>query len=325
MRARLAEVTHLTKSATSPQVRLAPVLIAAALLHIAIAVPAAEVAAPTAPATASQRLQQRFTAAVEGWRRAVSKLPDQKPHEAQLVRELRVVVAPTPLPLLRVHRRLDGHTVIVSAGWLALLDELLRAEAVSEGAEGGDKHCLSGYAGAVMVVVRDNHDRAAKQPPQSLRAWPRLASLVEAGDAPVGCRQVHPARLRSAAVQARVDKDADSVALWLLTRQAALLVAMRVPVQVDAAKAVAAANAAPAGLQWTCSELAAQPPTSASAASIAASGTTVVALGAAVSPPDQRSQQALDCYGLERPAALSWLRKNAAELLDEQTVHTLPR
>ena len=327
MRAQMAEVTHLTKSATSPQLRLAPVLIFAAMLHTATAVTAAEVAAPNAPATASQRLQQRFTDAVEGWRKAASKLPGQKPHEEQLMRDLRVIVAPTPLPLLRVHRRLDGHTAIVSAGWLALLEELLRAEAVSEGVEGDEKHCLSGYADAVMVVVRDNRDRAAKQPPQPLRAWPRLASLIEAGDAPFGCRQVHPARLRSAAVQARVDKAADSAAFWLLTRQAALLVAMRVPVQIDAAKAVAASNLAPAGLQWTCSALAAQPSTSASAsaASIATSGTFVVALDAAVSYLDKRSQQALDCYGLEQPAALSWLRKNAAQLLDEQTVHTLSR
>lgn len=297
---------------------------AAALCSVAIAVSAANAAAAATPPTASQRLQQRFTAAVEGWRKAVSKLPAQEPHEAQLVRELRVVVAPTPLPLLRVHRRLDGHTLIVSAGWLALLDELLRAEAVSD----GKKDCLSRYLAKVGGVLRDNRNRAAKEVPEALHALPRLATWLESRDTPEDCRNLS-ARLRSAAVQARADEYADTAALWLLTRQAALLVALPAPRAESvpgAAKDAAAASpkAGPATICiWAGHAAATQTAAIESAAATAASRPVVAPSDAGALSPDLRAQMALDCYGHTKPAALTWLRDNAAKLFDEQTEQAL--
>ena len=88
-------------------------------------------------------------------------MPEQQSHEADLVRELRVVVAPTAVPLLRTQRQLDGHTVIVSAGWLALLDELLRAEAVPQHEKDGKKECLSGYQSSLELALRANRDRGS--------------------------------------------------------------------------------------------------------------------------------------------------------------------
>lgn len=320
--------------ATNAQRRLAPVLFAAALWNIALSVAAADTAAPAVPATASQRLQQRFTAAAEGWRKAVLKLPGAMPHEAELVRELRVVVAPTPVPLLRVQRRLDGHTVIVSAGWLALLDQLLRAEAVSHGAADEGTDCLSGYSGKLMAVVRQNRDRAAEAQ-QPRQAWPRLAVLVESGAAPTGCTHLKSADLQRPALQAQVDKDANAAAFWLLTHQAALLVALPVPPAVPASGASASEKAAaPAPADEVTLRLRpprsawlflAPPAPAASAASTPPSKPTAAAALSAAAFADERAQQALKAYDLKQPRALSWMRDNAAKLFDAETVETLRR
>jgi hypothetical protein len=172
-------------------VRRRAILVVALLGVAAGAETAAETAAPTATATASQRLQQRFVASVEGWRKTAPKLSDKKPpesppaHEAQLLRELRVVVAPTAVPVLRVQRRGDGHTLIVSAGWLALLDELLRAEAAYTMPPAGGTRCFDDYVDQVLAVVYDNGERASRQQPQPLQAWPparrAAASAARAG------------------------------------------------------------------------------------------------------------------------------------------------
>lgn len=188
---------------------------------------AADTPATAPPPSASQRLQQRFAAAVESWRKAVVKHPEVKPHDT-LVRDFRVVVAPTPVPLLRLQPRLDGATLVLSTGWLMLLDELLRAEAASV-LVADNAGCLRGYQNLVLAAVQDNRDRAI-HPPRPLQAWPRLSSLIDAGDKPEGCQALLPSDLRSPALRSRTAADADATVLWLLTRQIALLAPLAAPV-----------------------------------------------------------------------------------------------
>jgi hypothetical protein len=297
-------------------------LIAAALSGLGGGATAAQTAPPAAHVCASQCLQQRFFAAVEGWRKLAKKMPEQQSHEADLVRELRVVVAPTAVPLLRTQRQLDGHTVIVSAGWLALLDELLRAEAVPQHEKDGKKECLSGYQSSLELALRANRDRAANEPPQALHSWPRLAQWLESGGAPAACSKLKSTQLRSPAVQTRVDQAGDSVVLWLLTRQAARLVAL--PLPLPQPKAGSSATGSAEAVRWTCSApVAARAAAAASAPSQAASPSTAARSDPLPSSPDRRAQQALDCYQLEQPRALTWLVENAAVLFDEETVQAL--
>ena len=303
----------------SPRCRRLYAVIAIVLLILGVgAATAAETASPPAVATPSQRLHQRFAASVEGWRKAAPKLSDKQPqepqaaHEPQLLRELRVVVAPTAVPLLRVQRRIDGHTLIVSAGWLALLDELLQAQAAYAMAPGAGERCPHDYLQSVLAVVRDNRDRASKETPQPLQAWPRFASWLASDDTRAECRRIKPSVLRSATVEAQVIEGADTAALWLLTRQAARLAAL--PVPKPSTPAASGANAAPAA---TTDDAAlavrvafATPAVSAQTAPADAA----VAPSPAASSPDQLAQHALDGYGLKLPAALVWLRDDAPEL-----------
>lgn len=270
---------------------------------------AADNAASAMPRSDSQRLQQLFAAAVEGWRKAAVKHPDMKPHEA-LLRELRVVVAPTTLPLLRVQRRLEGSTLVVSAGWLMLLDELLRAEAVSALVP-DSAACLSSYEDEVMTAVQRNRERA-KSPSRALQAWPRLTSLVESGQAPGACKALAPEDLRSGAVKARVQAEADAAALWLLTRQAWLLIELPQPAERPSAKASAEAAQPGAAPEQSDKPRVAAPAMDAAPASLPERA-------------DHHAQQMLEEYGLRQPEALCWLRNYAADLFDDATVQALSR
>lgn len=287
--------------------RLAAAPVVAVLASLAMAgAMAADSAMSLPPRSDSQRLQQRFASAVEGWRKAVLKYPEIKAHEA-LVRELRVVVAPTPVPLLRVQRRLEGSILVVSVGWLVLLDELLRAEATSA-LVAGNAACLSSYEDVVLAVVQHNRERA-RHPPQPLQAWPRLRSLIESGEAPAACKALTPGDLRSPAVKARVAADFDAAALWLLTRQAWLLIELPQP------KAAAVARA-------TATTVESKP----LAASEDAGRSQAASLPASVSErAELHAQQLLDGFGLRPPEALCWLRNYAADLFDDATVQALAR
>lgn len=204
--------------------RRAPAIVSAMVLGIAVGTStAADTAASAMPATPSQRVQQRFVAAVEGWRKAALTPPGPKvipeSQDARFARELRVVIIATPIPRLYMQRRLDGYTFVFSAGWLTLLDELLRAEVVSEKEAEGD--CLAGYARAIEGVVADNL-REAGEPQRPLQAWPRLAALVRSNAAPKGCADLTRTDLQHWSVQARIDDGMNAAVLWLLARQAAL-------------------------------------------------------------------------------------------------------
>lgn len=275
----------------------------AALAGVASVATAAEATAPAAIASATQLLQQRFLATAQGWRKAVLKLPGVKPHEAELVGALRIVVAPTPLPMLRGQTRLEGHVIVVTAGWLTLLDDLLRAEALSE-LDARGKACLTSYQAAIEAARKKERETPTK-PPQ---VWLRLASFVEADKAAAGCGKFRLADLRSPAVQARVEYDADTVVLWLLTRQAARLVALPVPLPA----AVQSPSGASAPGSEKKPEVTCAPP-AVGARSVSSSHAST----------DERTDLALACYGRTPPQSLDWLRAHAAELFDKETAALL--
>lgn len=371
MLAKADEMTRSSEQGTARhrlRARALRVGIAASVAIAVSAVSAGDTISSAPPTTASQRLQQRFAAAVEGWRKSallalpeaavddarkaalrhVESKPRSEPdaHAARVLRELRVVVTPTPLPLLRAQRQLSGYSIVVSAGWLALLHELLLAEALSQpaaaaidagapassaasGAVRDDGDCLQAFQREVWRVVADNRCRAAEAPPRPLRAWPRLASWVGSSAAPKACSHLRPGAFRRPELQARIDDGADIATLWLLTRHAAQLVAQPVPRAAVAAAGdtAASASAVPAHPQRAALRCEQSPPTLSLAASVpapAAPGVNVRRVPLPLPSPsptdhyDQRALQVLADYGMAQPRALQWLRENGA-LFDADT------
>lgn len=185
---------------------------------------------PALPASvsASQQQHARWVAAFNGWRDAKRTWPQETAAEAEMRRETRLLIQPTPVPQLSRQRRLDGRALVISSGLIALLDDLLLAETAY-----GEK-CLKAYGNRVLIAVNGNRQALNARASEPLAAWPRLSTLVEAGkadrisqqhdpdkrqDQAKPCQSVMPALLRSSDLHTRVADGADALALWLFTQQ----------------------------------------------------------------------------------------------------------
>lgn len=213
---------------------------------------------PSAGVLISQQQHARWVTAFNGWRSAKRTWPGETDTEAELRHDTRLLILPTPTPVLSRQRWLDGRAFVLSSGLIALLDEMLLAEAVSD-ALGSvvtpslkpHATCFDAYGQRVLVVLNLNRDTRNLRPPEPLSVWPRLTKLVEVGKAhTIGeayateeartgredkkdrrtaktgddvtggpCKTVTSALLLSGATQAQVADSADTLALWLFTQQ----------------------------------------------------------------------------------------------------------
>lgn len=295
---------------------------------------------PPPPEQVSLAQQQyvRLTAAFAIWRTGDLASPSETPREASIRKAVRLRVVPTPTPLLATQRRLDGHAIVASLGLVALLDELLLAEATSQG-------CFDTYAGEVVGVL-DANRRAAqayaealnkatqavagqegqanvdKTPPvralpaTPFNAWPRFGDRI--GKVRTACANVKPAALHSTATRASVANSFDSLALWLLTHQTAVL-AQDPAIETPAPKPALPAASVPASKPASAGPPTSPGPSRAKAAclqEIAAAAEAASAAWAAsrtipASDPPRRADLALctteRSNGLR---TLAWLREN---------------
>lgn len=209
------------------------------LAQPAIAAPAEKPKLPDA-AVAMQQQHARWVAAFNGWRNADWTWRGEKEDEAAARRSTTLLILPTPTPVLSRQRRLDGRSIVISSGLIALMEELLLAEAVYDkwfgrpvGRDPSDE-CFRSYANIVRDAVETNLVAPLDQPSNAVRAWPRFAAVVEnrkraefsgtgavrsVDDPRSGCESVTLPMLRTTAMRRQVEESVDSLALWLFTRQ----------------------------------------------------------------------------------------------------------
>jgi len=288
--------------------------------------------------TLAHQQYERLTAAFAIWRTGDFASPSETLREAAIRKAVRLRVVPTPTPLLATQRRMDGHAIVVSLGLVVLLDELLLAEATSPG-------CFEAYAGEVEGVLEANRkaaqvyaealDKATQtvpakeglatdskaQPVRALpatpvNAWPRFSGRI--GKARTGCENVKPAALHSSATRAWLANNADSLALWLLTHQTAVL-AQDPAIEAPAPKPASAPAPAPATKPARAGPPTSPDPSMAKTAclkEIAAAAEAASAAWAASAPmPDSKPTRRADLAlctterndGLR---TLAWLRQN---------------
>ncbi|MEJ8827148.1 hypothetical protein WKW80_35055 [Variovorax humicola] len=293
---------------------------------------------PPLPTQVSAAGQQyvRWAATFAAWRAGATASSSESPREAAIRKSTRLHVVPTPAPLLGTQQRLDGHAIVVSTGLITLLHELLLAEATSSG-------CFDGYAGEVVAVL-DGNQKAARdyavalrdatqgipatgnrgQPVRALpatpvNAWPRLGDRI--GQAGTACENVKPAALQSAATRAWVNNNADSLALWVLTHQVAVLAAdpaIDTPApRPDVAPATSQTRGAPDTQAHAPQSAPPTPwpaPSPAKAAcleEIAATAKAAASTATTPVPPSLRAHLALcTTERNDKLGALSWLQKN---------------
>ena len=184
-----------------------------AAMLLATATPVATAADVPPAVQAARSQQQRWIAAFNGWRTAPRDAARAEPEaDAERRREMRLLLLPTATPLLGVQRRLDGSAILVSAGLVAVVEELLLAEAVT----GTTSACFDRYAAQVATRVALNRSALAQHPAPPLRASPRFADMVDGSKPGRPCAGLV---LRSAAATARAAAAADALLGWLFTWQ----------------------------------------------------------------------------------------------------------
>ena len=197
---------------------------------------------PPEQVTLAHKQYERLTSVFGLWQSSASASPSETAREAAIRKASRLLILPTPTPLLGTQRRFDGFDIVVSLGLVALLDELLLAESTVPS-------CFDAFAAEVTSVLDSNRKSAqayadaltkttesvpqAKgqgksggspshaQPASPVHAWPRCSDRI--GKTGTAWGQVKPAVLQSVSTRAWVSGNTDSVALWLLTHQVAVL------------------------------------------------------------------------------------------------------
>lgn len=227
---------------------LVAVLLAAAFAAGALPDAAAADAPAPIPKTVSQRLQAHFFSVVDGWRRNRSryldlsvgypaeKTPEAVPILKRLVNDLRVVVVPTPIPMLRAQPRVDGNTLFVSAGWLNLVNELLWAEALDMPANLPGRLGAPSSPGACLKAYESELEKYIDAPKRvSVEAMPRVAAFFKERKycaPPLADDPIRFARKR------HIDEGFEAAVVQLMSLEMQIMVAAAQP-EIDIAKSKA--------------------------------------------------------------------------------------
>jgi len=200
----------------------------------------------TAPVTLGQRKaaevkesQQRYESSAAGWRKSAMRSPGLSPAEIDTLNDIRFVYERSPLPKVASLRRFGERKVVVSDGLMSLVEDLIRADAISAAAtpkQAADRRdCFAAFGRLSLGVARDNARLATRDRQARLRAVPRLSAFVN-GRSADGCRGIEPSELAQPAIEEAVAMATDAALVWLLARQAALH--MLPSVNTDAAPCV---------------------------------------------------------------------------------------
>lgn len=169
--------------------------------------------------------QQRYESSAAGWRKSSLRSPRLSPAEIETLNDIRFIYERSPSPKAASLRRFGERKVVISDGLMSLVEDLIRADAITAAAtprQAADRRdCFTAFGRLALGVARDNARLATQDRRARLRAVPRLSAFVD-GRSADGCRGIEPAELVQPAIEEAVAVAADAALVWLLARQAAL-------------------------------------------------------------------------------------------------------
>ncbi len=185
-------------------------------------------AAPEPPATAARSWRQ-LDEAVIGWQQTMldylkfgqNRLKGEElARQERMVRHLRIVATSSPAPMLRRQLSARGPTIWMSAQWLALLEELVRAGMIND-------ECQRTYFGQISEIIKTNEKNARAGKSTPTLAWPRLDALTSADASYKACRPSPPERPDERLSRYRIAQDVEAALFVLLNEW--IMSAARVP------------------------------------------------------------------------------------------------
>lgn len=189
----------------------APRLLAFVLLATGIAAASAESRTKSDVTLA----KQRFESSAAGIKRLLSAPKVLGDDERNRLAAVQFSFDRSPLPVLRHDRRFGELRVVMSDGWIALAEDLLRAAALSK------PDCFQSFAPKVLAAVRENRQAADEGSKQRLRAVLRLADHVEdtGRQRGSGCAGIGNRQLRHPSVDNAVASGLDALLFWSIARE----------------------------------------------------------------------------------------------------------
>lgn len=186
--------------------------------------------------------KSRFESVGAGYKQALSRLPMLSTAERDAVGDIRFIYEPLTLPRMQSVRQFGQRQIIVSDGWMALVEDLTRANALA--APPRDDACMPAFVSTALEVARDNLARSA-DPDAYQRAIPRFVQFVRDRNN-VACSAVRRGDLLSRALEEHVRSGVDATLVWVIGLEVALQFDPRdvKPLPVVAARIAEAASAA---------------------------------------------------------------------------------
>ena len=166
-----------------------------------------------------RRAQQRVEASGVGYRKALLRLPTVSPGQRDILGDVKFVYDPSPRPRLASLRQFGQRSIIVSEGWISLVEDLVRAQILATPERGPG--CLHAFASVAASAVKENLMREPLSPPPHARAVPRFVEYVRDRDHDK-CRSVRLTELKTPLVDERVRVGLDAALAWAIGRMLAL-------------------------------------------------------------------------------------------------------
>lgn len=166
--------------------------------------------------------------------------------ERDVLDDVKFAYSPSQLPSVQSIRQFGQRKVIVSDGWVSLVEDLTRAELLARPPASAD--CFHEFARKVLSKARTNLSMTRSNPRAAPLALPRFASYVEDRENHE-CAHLHPSVLRASGIDRAVRVGVDAALWWALGRELALQFDPRdtgLPSSVAANIAMAASAAAAA-------------------------------------------------------------------------------
>ena len=139
--------------------------------------------------------------------------------ERDVLADVKFVYSPSQLPSVQAIRQFGQRTVLVSDGWMSLVEDLTRAELLARSPR--TPECFHLFARTVLSTARANLSMTRLNPRAPPLVLPRFAEYVE-DRSNVACTGIRSTDLRAAGIARAVRTGVDAALWWVIGRELAL-------------------------------------------------------------------------------------------------------
>jgi len=168
------------------------------------------------------RSQSRFVSAATGYRQDLLQRTGLEPRTREAVEGAQFVYERSQIPSVRTVRRFGERRIVISDGWMAITEEMVRASVIAR--HRGAPGCFRAYATNIIKEARKNRVLLENARPEELSVLQSFSDFVESPDGEDYCAGLNPWDWKSPGVEEDVAAGIDAALIWLVGRQLALLV-----------------------------------------------------------------------------------------------------